>query len=101
MDDSLAGKLREWAPPRKCLYLVGDDAEARKMHKHFGGEKANRFCITGIPGGETCCYKSYTCKALRQFPFVPETYLVPAERAELLKAAKSKPGSYWVGKPKI
>jgi len=51
-------------------------------------------------GSEVACYKSNTAKMLRGEPFCPETYVLPAEREQLLAAEKRararKEPCYWM-----
>jgi len=100
LEETLAckGGLKKYWPPSRCLYVAGDDSEVRKMLKNLGN--STNYCITGFPGGEVACFKTYTCKALGEKPYVPKTFLVPQQKNELLKEAAAMPGSYWVGKPK-
>jgi hypothetical protein len=91
--------------PRRALYIVGEDGfEPREYLKVFSPLGPNKFRFTMFPGSEVACYKSATAKMLRNHLFHPQTFVLPAERQDLLDAhaaalLRGEP-AYWVGKPK-
>lgn len=103
----LSGKHPTRALPRRALWIPTNAAEVKVLHEAFAVDKrlAARFCVGGIPSSGLACFKTYTARAVGAEPFVPLTFVLPAQRAELLVAdaalrkSKAEP-ILWVGKPK-
>jgi hypothetical protein len=104
----LSGKHPKYPLPRRALWIPGDAYETQELFEAFGSHPklASRFRVSTIPGTSLACYKTYTAKALACSSYVPLTFILPAQRAELLAAAsamrKEAAGKniLWVGKPK-
>ena len=106
----LSGQHPAHMLPRRALWIPGDMYETGLLHAGIStdGALASRFRVTALPGTSSACVKTYTAKALAAEPFAPLTFVLPAQRAELLAADTALRGSsepaaarsvLWVGKP--
>jgi hypothetical protein len=105
LPQALAGKAQQYPLPRRALWIPNNSAEIKMMHEAFNDTRlAARFRVAGLPGSGPTCFKTYTAKALAHEPFVPRSFVLPAQRAELLGADAAARGAeekqYWIGKPK-
>jgi len=100
----IENKCKEQARPRRCLWIVGDDKEARLMIKSLGasiGPTAHNFYrLSSFGGSEPACYKTTTAKLLSGKSYVPQTFIMPAQEEQLRRVIKANPKTCWIGKPK-
>jgi hypothetical protein len=87
----LSGKHPTTPLPRRALWVPADRHEAKEVLNAFGADAlaAKRFRVSALPGSNSACYKTYTARALSAEPFVPITFVLPRQRAELLAADKA------------
>jgi hypothetical protein len=106
----LKGRHPGFPLPRRAVWIPGEEYEVTCLHEAFSTDAttASRFRVTALPKTHLTSYKTYTAKALAAEPFVPTTFVLPAQRKALLAthetllASSSKTGTLpplWVGKP--
>jgi len=80
----LASKDPKRPLPRRALWIPTDANEVKVLHNAFSVDArlAQRFRVAGLPCSGLACFKTYTAKALAGQPFVPLTYVLPAQREE-------------------
>jgi len=86
--------------PRTRCVLREDFSRLVARHGSALPGKPGDYRILGFPGMDTALAKTNFAEHFREAPWYPKSYVLPAERAELLARLSTHPREHWITKPR-